>query len=62
MGRRNATGPVAGDVIGALSGVAIVVVFLALAGLMIARKLPALLAVPLMALATAALAGCRCSP
>ncbi|MBV8748632.1 MAG: hypothetical protein JO103_02845 [Candidatus Eremiobacteraeota bacterium] len=46
-----------GDVIGALSGVAIVVVFLALAGLMIARKLPALLAVPLMALAMAALAG-----
>jgi hypothetical protein len=46
-----------GDVIGSLSGVAIVVVFLALAGLMIARKLPALLAVPLMALATAALAG-----
>ena len=36
---------------------AIVFVFLALAGLMIARKLPALLAVPLMALATAALAG-----
>ncbi|HEX3551479.1 MAG TPA: hypothetical protein VHT53_13930 [Candidatus Elarobacter sp.] len=46
-----------GDAIGALSGVAIVVVFLVLAGLMIARKLPALLAVPLMALATAALAG-----
>ena len=46
-----------GYVIGSLSGVAIVVVFLALAGLMIARKLPALLAVPLMALATAALAG-----
>jgi hypothetical protein len=46
-----------GDVIGALSGVAIVAVFLLLAGLMIARKLPALLAVPLMALATAALAG-----
>jgi len=40
-----------------LSGVAIVLVFLALAGLMIARKLPALLAVPVMALATAALAG-----
>ena len=46
-----------GDVIGTLSGVAIVLVFLALAGLMIARKLPALLAVPLMALATAELAG-----
>jgi hypothetical protein len=46
-----------GDVIGTLSGIAIVVVFLLLAGLMIARKLPALLAVPLMALATAALAG-----
>jgi hypothetical protein len=46
-----------GDVIAPLSGIAIVVVFLALAGLMIARKLPALLAVPLMALATAALAG-----
>jgi len=40
-----------------LSGIAIVAVFLLLAGLMIARKLPALLAVPLMALATAALAG-----
>ncbi|GAC1572589.1 MAG: hypothetical protein NVS3B7_03370 [Candidatus Elarobacter sp.] len=40
-----------------MSGVAIVAVFLALAGLMIARKLPALLAVPLMALATAAIAG-----
>jgi hypothetical protein len=40
-----------------LSGLAIVAVFLVLAGLMIARKLPALLAVPLMALATAALAG-----
>ncbi|MBV8368399.1 MAG: hypothetical protein JO036_05625 [Candidatus Eremiobacteraeota bacterium] len=46
-----------GDAIHALAGVAIVVVFLALAGLMIARKIPALLAVPLMALATAALAG-----
>ncbi len=46
-----------GNVIGALSGVAIVVVFLVLAGLMIARKLPALLAVPLMAVLTAALAG-----
>jgi hypothetical protein len=46
-----------GDVIGSLSGIAIVAVFLALAALMIARKLPALLAVPLMALATAALAG-----
>ena len=40
-----------------MSGLAIVAVFLVLAGLMIARKLPALLAVPLMALATAALAG-----
>jgi hypothetical protein len=40
-----------------MSGVAIVVVFLALAGLMVARKLPALLAVPLMAIAMAALAG-----
>lgn len=48
---------VAGVDIGALSGIAIVLVFLALAGLMIARKLPALIAVPLMALATAALAG-----
>ncbi len=53
--RRPAVGR--GDVIGALSGIAIVAVFLLLAGLMIARKLPALLAVPLMALATAALAG-----
>jgi len=40
-----------------MSGIAIVVVFLALAGLMVARKLPALLAVPLMAIAMAALAG-----
>jgi len=40
-----------------MSGVAIVAVFLVLAGLMIARRLPALLAVPLMALATAAIAG-----
>jgi hypothetical protein len=40
-----------------MSGVAIVVVFLLLAGLMVARKLPALLAVPLMAIAMAALAG-----
>ncbi len=40
-----------------MSGIAIVVVFLLLAGLMIARRLPALLAVPLMALATAAIAG-----
>ncbi|BDE05089.1 hypothetical protein WPS_03650 [Vulcanimicrobium alpinum] len=40
-----------------MTGVLIVLVFVALAGLMIARKLPALLAVPLMALATAALAG-----
>jgi hypothetical protein len=46
-----------GYAIGALSGIAIVGVFLLLAALMIARKLPALLAVPLMALATAALAG-----
>jgi len=46
-----------GDEIGPLSGVAIVVVFVALAALMIARRLPALLAVPAMALATAALAG-----
>ncbi len=46
-----------GDEIGSLSGVAIVVVFVALAALMIARRLPALLAVPAMALATAALAG-----
>ena len=43
--------------IGSLAGIAIVAVFLILAALMIARKLPALLAVPLMALATAALAG-----
>lgn len=57
MGRHHAFSPTAGDTIASLSGVAIVVVFLALAGLMIARKLPALLAVPLMALATAALAG-----
>jgi len=40
-----------------VSGILILAVFLVLAGLMIARKLPALLAVPLMALATAALAG-----
>lgn len=40
-----------------MTGVLILVVFLTLAALMIARKLPALLAVPLMALATAALAG-----
>ena len=40
-----------------MSGVLIVVLFLVLAGLMIARKLPALLAVPLMAIATAAIAG-----
>ena len=40
-----------------MSGIAIVVVFLLLAGLMVARKLPALLAVPLMAIAMAALAG-----
>jgi len=46
-----------GDVIGPLAGVAVVAVFLLLAGLMIARKIPALLAVPLMALATAAIAG-----
>jgi hypothetical protein len=55
VGRGDAFGR--GGVIAALSGIAIVIVFLALAGLMIARKLPALLAVPLMALATAALAG-----
>ncbi len=46
-----------GDEIGSLSGIAIVIVFVALAALMIARRLPALLAVPAMALATAALAG-----
>ncbi len=40
-----------------MSGVAIIVVFLVLAGLMIARRLPALFAVPLMALGTAACAG-----
>jgi hypothetical protein len=40
-----------------VSGILIIAVFLVLAGAMIARKLPALLAVPLMALATAALAG-----
>jgi hypothetical protein len=40
-----------------LTGLAIVAVFAVLAGLMIARKLPALLAVPLMALAIGALAG-----
>ena len=40
-----------------MSGILIIVAFLILAGAMIARKLPALLAVPLMALATAALAG-----
>jgi hypothetical protein len=40
-----------------VTGVAIVAVFVALAGLMIARKLPALLAVPIMALAIGALAG-----
>jgi hypothetical protein len=57
VGRRHAARAHGGAVITALSGVAIIVVFLALAGLMIARKLPALLAVPLMALATAALAG-----
>ena len=57
MGRRYVFGSTAGGAIASLSGIAIVVVFLLLAGLMIARKLPALLAVPLMALATAALAG-----
>ncbi len=41
----------------AFAGVAIVVVFLGFAGLMIARILPALLAVPLLALAIAAIAG-----
>jgi hypothetical protein len=40
-----------------LTGLAIVAVFVLLAGLMIARKLPALLAVPVMALALGALAG-----
>jgi hypothetical protein len=57
VGRDDVAGAAGGDAIHALAGVAIVVVFLALAGLMIARKLPALLAVPLMALATAAIAG-----
>ncbi len=57
LAHRQGAGVGRGDVIGSLSGVAIVAVFLLLAGLMIARKLPALLAVPLMALATAALAG-----
>ncbi len=46
-----------GDPIGHLAGLAVVAVFLVLAGLMIARKLPALLAVPLMAIAMAAIAG-----
>jgi len=40
-----------------MTGIAIVVVFAILAVLMIARKLPALLAVPLMALAIGAIAG-----
>ncbi len=40
-----------------MTGLAIVTVFVVLAGLMIARKLPALLAVPVMALAIGALAG-----
>ncbi len=40
-----------------MTGLAIVAAFLILAALMIARKLPALLAVPLMALAIGALAG-----
>ena len=40
-----------------MTGIAIVAVFLVLAALMIARKLPALLAVPLMALAIGGLAG-----
>ncbi len=40
-----------------MSGLAIVAVFVLLAGLMVARKLPALLAVPLMAIAMAAIAG-----
>jgi hypothetical protein len=35
-----------------MSGIAIVLVFLLLAGLMVARKLPALLAVPLIAVST----------
>jgi len=39
------------------AGIAIVALFLACAGAMVARVLPALLAVPLMALGTAALAG-----
>ncbi len=40
-----------------MTGIAIVAVFVLLAGLMIARKLPALLAVPVMALAIGAIAG-----
>jgi len=40
-----------------VSGIAIILVFLILAGLMIARKVPALLAVPVMALAIGAIAG-----
>ncbi len=40
-----------------MTGIAIVVVFLVLAGLMVARKLPALLAVPLMAIAMTIVAG-----
>src|ERR1700743_405260 len=40
-----------------MSGIAIVLVFLIRAGLMVARKLPALLAVPLMAILMAAIAG-----
>ena len=40
-----------------MSGLAIVAIFVLLAGLMVARKLPALLAIPLMAIAMAAIAG-----
>ncbi len=40
-----------------MTGIAIVAVFALLVGLMIARKLPALLAVPIMAIAMAAIAG-----
>ncbi len=40
-----------------MTGYAIVAIFVLLAGLMIARVIPALLAVPLMAVAMAAIAG-----
>ncbi len=40
-----------------MTGIAIVLVFILLAGFMVARKLPALLAVPLMAIAMTAIAG-----